>query len=93
MRDRSIGDVVDCKGGDPVWEVILFSRLGRFPVSEEKIRHKRAGKGGAALSLECIEPDAAGVDVGATEIYVAVPPDRDPTRFVVSVHSPKTCRV
>src|SRR5947209_10006464 len=23
-------------------------------------------------------PDAAGVDIGATEIYVAVPPDRDP---------------
>jgi hypothetical protein len=29
------------------------------------------------LSLECIEPNAAGIDVGATEIYVAVPPDRD----------------
>src|SRR6202022_1439177 len=38
---------------------------------------KPAGpKGG--LSLECIEPDAAGIDVGASEIYVAVPPDRDP---------------
>jgi len=42
-------------------------------------RHKRsAGKGGAVPSLECIEPNAAGIDVGATEIYVAVPPDRDP---------------
>jgi transposase len=30
------------------------------------------------LSLECIERNAAGIDVGATEIYVAVPPDRDP---------------
>ncbi len=30
------------------------------------------------LSLECIELNAAGIDVGATEIYVAVPPDRDP---------------
>ena len=29
------------------------------------------------LSLECIELNAAGIDVGATEIYVAVPPDRD----------------
>lgn len=27
--------------------------------------------------MECIEPNAAGIDVGATEIYVAVPPDRD----------------
>ncbi len=30
------------------------------------------------LSLQCIEPHAAGIDVGAREIYVAVPPDRDP---------------
>ena len=30
------------------------------------------------LSLECIERNAAGIDVGATEIFVAVPPDRDP---------------
>lgn len=42
------------------------------------MRRKRAGKGGAAPSLQCIEVDAAGIDVGATEIYVAVPPDRDP---------------
>jgi transposase len=28
--------------------------------------------------LETLEPNAAGIDVGATEIYVAVPPDRDP---------------
>lgn len=37
---------------------------------------KQASKG-RSLSLECIEPDAAGIDVGATEIYVAVAPDRD----------------
>ena len=24
-----------------------------------------------------LEPDAAGIDIGAEEIYVAVPPDRD----------------
>lgn len=36
---------------------------------------RRAGKG-RVLSLECIEPNAAGIDVGATEIYVAVPPER-----------------
>lgn len=29
------------------------------------------------MSLESIEPNAAGIDVGATEIYVAVPPGRD----------------
>ena len=28
--------------------------------------------------LHCLNPNAAGVDVGATEIYLAVPADRDP---------------
>ena len=42
------------------------------------MRRKRAGKGGGVPSLPCIEADAAGIDVGATEIYVAVPEDRDP---------------
>jgi transposase len=40
---------------------------------------KHVGRGGAVPSLNCIEPNAAGIDVGATEIYVAVPPDRDPS--------------
>jgi transposase len=42
------------------------------------MRANSAGKGGATPSLECIEPNAAGIDIGATESYVAVPPDRDP---------------
>ena len=29
-------------------------------------------------ALSCLELNAAGVDVGATEIYIAVPADRDP---------------
>jgi transposase len=37
---------------------------------------KQVGKG-KAMTLECLELNAAGIDVGATEIYVAVPPDRD----------------
>jgi transposase len=36
-------------------------------------------KRGQTLSLECIEANAAGIDIGATEIYAAVPPDRDAT--------------
>jgi len=31
-----------------------------------------------ARALPVIHPHAAGIDIGATEIYVAVPPDRDP---------------
>ncbi len=30
------------------------------------------------LALHCLQPNAAGVDVGATQIHVSVPPDRDP---------------
>ena len=31
-----------------------------------------------AATLPVLNPDTAGIDVGATELYVAVPPDRDP---------------
>lgn len=43
---------------------------------------KRTSKSAAALEapgpLPVLQPDAAGIDVGAHELYVAVPPDRDP---------------
>ena len=42
-------------------------------------KQKRTGQGGAVPSLTCIEPNAAGIDVGAREIFVAVPQDRDPS--------------
>jgi len=29
-------------------------------------------------SLPLLEPDAAGIDIGATQVFVAVPADRDP---------------
>jgi transposase len=47
--------------------------------SKKKQRQKRVGQGGAVPSLSCIEPSAAGIDVGATEIFVAIPQDRDPS--------------
>src|SRR3984957_8119259 len=37
----------------------------------------RVEKQGARLSLECIEPNAAGIDVGARSIYVAVGAERE----------------
>ena len=46
---------------------------------ERSKKRKRAGQGGVVPSLNCIEPNAAGIDVGATEIFVAVPQDRDPS--------------
>ena len=49
-------------------------------MSQKRKKQKRAGQGGGAVpSLSCIEPHAAGIDVGATEIFVAVPQDRDPS--------------
>jgi hypothetical protein len=30
------------------------------------------------VALPVLNPDAAGIDIGATEIYAAVPADRDP---------------
>jgi transposase len=39
---------------------------------------KRIGKKSKRVAPPILNPDAAGVDIGATEIYVAVPADRDP---------------
>jgi len=38
---------------------------------------KRKNHGQGRMTPPVMEPDAAGNDVGATEIYVAVPSDRD----------------
>lgn len=37
----------------------------------------------SAATLPILNPDTAGIDVGATELYVAVPPDRDPQSIQV----------
>jgi len=42
------------------------------------MKHRRASKKRGVPSLQCIEANAAGIDVGAREVYVAVPEDRDP---------------
>jgi transposase len=41
-------------------------------------RKRKNNKKISAPVLHCLNPNAAGVDVGATEIYIAVPADRDP---------------
>jgi transposase len=41
-------------------------------------RKRCIAKTKADLTLRCLQPNAAGVDVGATQIHVSVPPDRDP---------------
>jgi len=78
---------------DPVVAILVTlagmwprSRLGDYPKLTVWPRPQLRGRAYAktaeqesGLSTECIEANAAGIDVGATEIYVAVPPDRDPT--------------
>src|ERR1700680_1098494 len=41
-------------------------------------RRRKNNRTTGAPVLHCLNPHAAGVDVGATEIYIAVPVDRDP---------------
>jgi transposase len=40
-------------------------------------KHKRKNPGWCGERRPVLEPNAAGIDVGAREMYVAVPPDRD----------------
>jgi hypothetical protein len=66
-------------GSDPVWESVFFAQSGPSGMVEggamPKRRKKAPPRGLAPAPV--LEPNAAGVDIGATEIYVAVPPDRD----------------
>ena len=41
-------------------------------------RHRRKGKGSRTAQPKVMHPDAAGLDIGATEVYAAVRPERDP---------------
>jgi transposase len=40
-------------------------------------KRKRKNRGWCGSERPVLEPDAVGIDVGAREMYVAVPPDRD----------------
>jgi hypothetical protein len=52
---------------------------GTNPIPREPMSRKRKSrqKIGAPM-LSCLNLNAAGIDIGATEIYIAVPGDRDP---------------
>jgi len=41
-------------------------------------RKRRSSKKTSAPVLHSLNPNAAGVDIGATEVYIAIPADRDP---------------
>jgi len=52
---------------------------------------KAYGPGKELEFWNAIEPNAAGIDVGATEIFVAVPPERDPRPVRCFPPSPPIC--
>src|SRR6266700_628789 len=52
-------------------------KLGENQSSASPGKRRRKGKGMCFEDRPLLEPNAAGIDIGAREIYVAVPPDRD----------------
>src|SRR5437016_12277066 len=74
-------------GSDPVGEFLLRIGTGPsppLPKTGERIMSKKrpAGKSPASRhvdwkALEIVHPDAAGIDVGGSEHWVAIRPDRD----------------
>ena len=44
---------------------------------EARQRSRKGRKGMCGEDRPILEPNAAGIDIGAREIFVAVPPDRD----------------
>ncbi len=61
---------------DLVWETTFFARSGptRMGRKDNEMPRKRA----RVVSLPVVEPNAAGVDIGATQVFVAVPAECDP---------------
>ena len=51
-------------------------RVCQPKITNRSGRRKRR-KGMCLEDRPCLEPNAAGIDIGAREIFVAVPPDRD----------------
>jgi len=49
----------------------------QIAADQDQGKHGRRRKGMCLEDRPLLEPNAAGIDIGAREIYVAVPPDRD----------------
>jgi hypothetical protein len=61
------------------WEFVFDSRLGHpTGTSEEPMAKKSQKSKRRCDELPILHPDAAGIDVGASELFVAVSADRDP---------------
>src|SRR5260370_31555574 len=49
----------------------------RQPKTRVSFGRRKKRKGMSVADRPCLEPNAGGIDIGAREIFVAVPPDRD----------------
>lgn len=64
------------RGGSRLGDYLSLHGPGRRTVGRKgEVMPTKKSK---AVSLPVVDPDAAGIDIGATQIFVAVPPDRDP---------------
>src|SRR4051812_46489017 len=79
----TFGDRLYWPAAIPIKRVPVLRDLGRRPrrillggARQMARKRKKESKGNSAV-LPVMRPDAAGIDIGATEIYVAVAPDRD----------------
>ena len=55
-------------------------------------RRRHRCKGSRSAQPNTVHPDAAGLDLGSTEVYAAVRPERDPEpRSGTFPRSPPTC--
>jgi hypothetical protein len=64
-------------GDDLVQEFAFDPHLGRFTRSIQEVFVSKKNQKRRSEMLPVLHPDAAGVDVGAEELFVAVPTDRD----------------
>jgi hypothetical protein len=71
-------------------EEYLFSRSGRHQYLLEDIMAKRQRKRSKKMKpLHVIQPNAAGIDIGATEIYVAVPDEMGDKKMFLKPENPR----
>jgi len=72
------------RGRSRLGDYFLFTaRAGAQAETEKKMPKKRA----KAVSLPVVEPNATGVNIGATQIFVAYLPIETLSLFVASTHS------
>jgi hypothetical protein len=75
----------DERGGSRLGDFVCTARADAAGLTR---RYRMPRKRSKIVSLPIVEPDAAGIDVGAPQIFVAVPAGRDsePGSMVSDVH-------